>query len=281
MAGNTILLGSDWGNDAHWGGETAVKPVDDDQAWISPTLNADVTGTLDQGGVDLDLLHIPPQYIHNLGASGTPLKISGQRFEHFGGGGLYLSADANAAAQDIIETRIQCTHSRVITELTSTADDKGDYHKVFLYRGTVRLLSDIAFDDAAMVEVGYVNSPAGDVTLTIASGAETLPTLYQYGGMVYSNRLITTANAMAGMLVQDVAAITNLHVFPGATVKYNTSATCTIAFVRPGGTLILNDTLAQKTFTDLWVAPGGRVVYPPEHLLTVTNGIHDWRHPQL
>ena len=257
---------------------TGTLPDDGDNAWISVALKGDVNDGLDQGGVDVDLIAIPRGFSHNVASHESPLRIACDALEHYGSGGLYYLADANAGgALDTDFVRIQCETPRAITELTSgTGTDAGDYHRIVLERGNVRFLADMAFDAAALVLVGYMTNLLGDVHLTIGAGADTLPTLHQSGGVIESDRAITNAYCSAGSLIQSTAAITTLFIGAGATCTYNHTALTTVV-VHGGGTLNLLGNSYAKTITTAYFMPGSIVNYHAD-LVTITNS-YDYRRP--
>lgn len=271
-----FLQAQDWGVNASWSGDV---PVTDGEVAIPETLAKAVTGSPDQGGVDLDLFRIHAGYDKPIFTSGSPIKIAADLLEHFGSGNLFYTCDANSAGLKTDEVLIQCANSRVITELNSVSGDAGDFTRIIANRGIVRILGDLKWDANGLVQIGCVESLASDVTMTIAAGANALPILRQGGGTLTSSRAITVAY-VAGTLKQDVAAITTLHIMPGGNVSYEwTSATLVIVY--PGATLNLLTNTVEKTITDLWAMPKSTVLYD-KSLFTGTNkrtgyDFHDYR----
>lgn len=253
-----LVLGSQTWDAAGFGG---TLPDDTHNAWIPETLDGDVTGGLDQGSKDVDLIDLAPGYTRSLGASGSPLQIACDVLRHNGRGNLYYMADGNAGGLDTDVVIINCANPQAVTELTS--DDGGEFHEIYLESGIVRMLGAIEFDAAAFARV------KDGVSLTIVSGADTLATLTQNGGTVHSSGVVTTYNCNGGRLTQDVAAIGTLYVAPGAVVDYRHTALTTV-YVDSGGTLILNSNRLAKTITTGTFMPGAIIVSHPS-LVTVTN----------
>jgi len=269
--GTTILQGHDWSDAGDWSG---IVPIANDDALISPSLAVAVDAGLDQTTLDLDSIRIHELYMHDVGASGTPLKIATDELEHYGSGGLYYEADAGGAAIATDSVIIQCQNSKVITELGSGVGAKaGDYGRILINRGTVRVLASAMFGAACELIIGKVNSP-NDATFSIGSGADTLLALHQNAGTGVTKNAITTAYVMGGTLTHDVAAIATLFIGPGATVNYNHSAATTVV-VFSGGTLNLLDNTLEKTITTLTAMPGSTVLYD-DFLHTLTT-FYDYR----
>ncbi len=272
-----FLQGIDWGVAGNW---SLIVPVTGDEVAIPETLGAAVTGTPDQGGVDLALFRIHAGYDKPIFTSASPIKISATLLEHFGSGNLFYTCDKNAGSGfKTDEVLIQCANSRVITELNSVSGDAGDYTTMTFNRGTVRILGDLTWDANGLIQVGCVENLASDVNLNIAAGSDVLAQLRQGGGTCVSSRAITTAY-VAGTLKQDVAAITTLHILPGGIAIYNWT-TATTVIVYPGATLNLLGNTVEKTITDLWAMPKSTVLYD-KSLFTGTNkragyDFHDYR----
>ncbi|KKN02968.1 hypothetical protein LCGC14_1112320 [marine sediment metagenome] len=272
-----FLQGINWGTAGNW--QSGSVPISNDEVAIPETLGSAVTGTPDQGGVDLDLLRIHTGFDKPIFTSGSPLKIAADLLEHFGSGNLFYTCDANSVGLKTDEVLIQCANSRVITELNSVSGDAGDYTTMTFNRGTVRILGDLTWDANGLIQVGCVENLASDVNLNIAAGSDVLAQLRQGGGTCVSSRAITVAY-VAGTLKQDVAAITTLHILPGGITTYNWT-TATTVIVYPGATLNLLGNTVEKTITDLWAMPKSTVLYD-KSLFTGTNkragyDFHDYR----
>lgn len=268
----TLLQGTDWSVGANWSGGTV--PDDGDNACIPESLDASVTGGLDQTGKDPDLIRVHELFAKSLGSNGSPLKIAADKIEHYGMGPVYIScAKDGTNARKIDDVLVQAANANVIVELDSVSGDAGDYDNIVLKRGTVRLGGGIQFGASCALHVNRVDRP-DDVNFNIASGADTLPTLYQSGGRGVSHGAITTAYVHSGELTQDVAAIGTLHVGPQAIVHYNHTS-LTTAIVYQGGTLDLLANSKAKTITTLIAHAGSTVLYD-DSLHTFTT-FHDYR----
>jgi len=263
--GTTILQGHDWSDAGDW---SAAVPVANDDALVSGALGTAINAGLNQAAIDLDSIRVHELCKYDIGASGTPLQIATGNLEHYGRAGLYYECGAGLKTDMV---RIQCATPGVITELGSGA--AADYDYILLNRGTVRMLASIDFGAACPVIIGKVDSP-NDVTFSIGSGADTLPTLHMNCGTGVTKGAITTAYVMGGTLTHDVALCTTLYVGPGAVVNYNHSAATTVV-VYSGGTLNLLGNTIEKTITTLTSMPGS-IVLRDDFLHTVTND-YDYR----
>lgn len=272
----TILQGRDWGDDTHW---TGNKPVTGDTALIREGLDQDIDQNPDQGGVDAALIRIHEQFTRPLFSSGAPLKIAATKFEHYGQGACYVAFSANGTDSFVTDdVEIACggdNAQRVMTELDSESGDAGDVKRILLRRGTVKINTNLAWDNTdGQVIVGKIDSD-NDVTLEIASGSDTLPRLSQGSGSVVSHRAITNAVVSGkSKLRQETATIATLDICAGAHVVYNHTALTTVR-VFPGGVLDLLGNTVEKTVTTIWAFPGSTVLYDAA-LHTFTNN-NDYR----
>ena len=236
--------GDDWGTAGDW--NPAAVPITDDEAFFGEDSPA-MTGTMDQGGVDLDLLYLHRLFRYNLGASGAPLKIAADLLVMKGAGALYYECSAGGAGLKTDLARIACENKDTVVQLGSETGDAGDFDNIEILRGNVLCAANIAFGASCELQTGHMGNVVGDVALTIAEDADTLPVLTVRGGTVVSNGPVTLAKLYAGITTQDKAAMTAAHVYNGATLIYNhTAGTIT---VWPGGVLDISQTAEQKTLT--------------------------------
>lgn len=267
------LNATDWSTAGNW--SSAAKPVDNDDAIISNTLAADVTMSADEGGVDLDLLDVPPLYNFRVGTSAAPIAITSDLIRVYGSSGFYFHCDHNDAATHICDvTLLQCRTPNVPVELGSaTTVGAGEAHwdKIVANRCQLTLKANIIWTATGILQVGFVTNPLGDVRAELAAGGPTLPTLLQNGGRVESDVVITLGYICAGTLVQDAATATTLHVLNGATLQLDHTALTTV-HVWPGGTLDLMQNSLQKTITTAYFYPGSTIVW--EENTANTPGLH-------
>ena len=207
-----------------------------------------MTGSMDQGGIDLDALYTHRRFINDLGASGAPLKIAADLVVVKGAGGFYYECSLDAgSALKTDAVRIACAQADADVQLGSETGDAGDFDDIIILRGHVVLTANIKFGASCELQVGHIEDRASDVHLTITEGADTLPILTVRGGVILSNGAVTLAHLHGGIVTQDKAAMAAGHVYAGGRLIYNhTSGEIT---VWPGGVLDISQTSVQKTLT--------------------------------
>lgn len=273
-----LLNASDWSTAANW--SSGSKPIDDDDAIVPNTLGANVTMSGDETGIDLDLLKVQRGFTKTFGTSAAPLQFAADLIKVFGSSGFYFEcSDTGTPNQTTDEIRLQMPDANTPVELgTDSAATLGDFARIICQRGLITLKGNISFTATAQVEVGYMNDPAGDVRLIIASGADTLPNLRMNGGKVKSDGPITTAHVCGGTLTQDTAAVTTAYVYRGGRLELNGSGTvATTVIVYAGGWLDLLKTSFQKTITTLYLFPGANVIW--DQNLSGSPGLHTITNP--
>lgn len=239
--------GPDFGAAGDW--SPNGNPADNDECFYGED-SPSMTGTMDQGGIDLDVLYTHRLMINDVGASGSPLTMAADLLVIKGAGGFYYECSLDAGSAQITDlVRIACAQADAIVELGSETGDAGTYDKIEALRGNITLKANIEFGASCELEVDHIDNRAGDVHLTIVEGADTLPVLTVRGGTVICNGPVTLAHIHDGVVTQDKAEMDVVHVFAGGKLIYNHASAGTAITVYPGGWLDINQTAEQKTLT--------------------------------
>lgn len=256
---NKHATGNDWGNINHW--DPVNVPITDDDVFIPDTLGSSITGTMDQGGVDLDSLYTHGKFLYDVGASGAPLILAADLITLKSPGNFFFECSKHAGALKTDLVRIMCANRDAIVELGSETGDAGDFDNIIAMRGNILLKANILFGAAAVLKVHYIDNVLGDVRLRIASGADTLPGLEQRGGLVVSDRAMTLAHVHAGELIQGTQPITTCHIYGGRVVwNDETIGGDGVAItVWPGAVLDLMQNTVYKTISTVNRYPGSIV----------------------
>lgn len=272
MAGG-ILQASDWSLAGSW--SSAAKPTDNDHAIVPGTLNADVTMSLDEGGVDCNLIEIHHLFSRRVGTSAAPIAICTDLLRVYGSNGFYFDCDHDDAANHIVDvTVLKCPNRNTPVELGSKAPVaavQAHWDRIMASRCNLTMKSNTYWAATGVLDVGYVSNPRDDVRVALAAGGQTLPLLRQNGGRVESDIIITDAQVKGGTLVQDTVTPTLVHVYDGATLVLNHTAATTI-YVHDGGMLDLMQNAQEKTLTNLFLSPAANILWVQN--TTNTPGLH-------
>lgn len=258
MAINT-LKGSNWDTDADWS-VAGTKPASGGNVALTETLPTQgVTAGLDQGSVLLKSLQVRPSCTGPVGSDSGPLIGSTELLKIEGQKGFFYECSLNAAAGTVPDCRIKTTDSSVIVQLGSETNDAGTWNKIRIARGKLTIAAGLVFGGSALLDVGFVDTPAGDVTVAIPTNSGTLPELRQTGGVVTSRIATTLANILGGTLWVFDKLVTSLNIHSGAKVIYNHTALTTVT-VYPGGVLDLANEFRELTITNLFHWPGSIII---------------------
>jgi hypothetical protein len=284
MAASQHITGNDWSVAGNW--SSGAVPASNEVVIVpeDALCNTDITGGLDQGGKDYDLLKTHEGYTHSVGGSASPLKAAADLILCRCRGGFYFECSKDGVnALKVDECRVQSAIPNAITELGSESGDAGEWDKIIVDRGHVTLKANILFGASAIVEIGYITSKLTDATVTIVEGADTLPTLEINGGRCEASNVVTTARVIAGLLQKKVSPITTLDIFDGGRVEWydeTVAADGVTIKVHAGGTLDLTKTAradtgaATKVISTLWTFPGSTLIYDPKvHTFTTDNNL--------
>jgi len=257
------ISGADWGVGGNW--NSGVIPQDADDVSIADGYQGNITGTLDQGAIQLNEVIFPPSFAGNVATSASPLITSAALLKIFSQGEVHFDCSLDgASAADVNDCRIH-THARNLTDaivtIGSESGDAGEWDKILITRGNVTMRGTILFEAACKVDI----SPRTDAeaTVNIASGADTLPTLNIVRGRVTAENVVTTCNQYGGTLEKKTAAITTLNLFGGTCYWTHATASGTTITVHPGATLDFTRTSQEIVIDALWRLPGSIVLYDP------------------
>lgn len=253
------------GADGGWANANFVSgavPIDDDEIVIPSSIAVNISGT-DQGGVDLDLLQIAAGFRGNIGASGDPLLIDGDKIVHLGSGTLFLKATDNEATDWVV---VDSDNTSLAAHLDSEPADVGSggtMTRVTVKKGAVTLAATLGIGGLpANLDIGFRNNVATDANVTLNCDLlATTGTLLMNGGMLTSIGNVPIAVQRAGTWVQDAGVITALHLM-GGTCFLKTTETMALANVM-GGILNLVANELGKTVTNIYLFTGGTLIYDP------------------
>lgn len=252
------LSGSNYGTAGDWVSNSV--PVDADNVALTETLPGQgVTAGLDQGSVQLKSFQVRPSCKGPLGSSSDPFKGSALIIKVEGQKGFFYECSLDAAAGTVPDCRIKTTDSSVIVQLGSEGGDLGTWDKIRIARGKLTIAANLVFGGSALLDVGFVDTPAGDVTVAIPTNSGTLPELRQTGGVVTSRIATTLANILGGTLWVYDKLVATLNVHSGAKVIYNHTALTTVT-VYPGAVLDLANAFRELTITNLFHWPGSIII---------------------
>jgi hypothetical protein len=268
-----LLVGSNWSAAGSW--SPVNVPASNDRVFIGPN-SPSVTDGLDQGGIDLDLLFVHPDYpmANSVGADGSPLLIAADKVVVCGGGGFYYQSDLNAAALKTDLIHIMTKSPSTVVKIGSNPADAGDIDAIVALRGNVVLEGNIEFGASAYIRAGYVASSLSDLHMTIASGADTLSLFEQYGGVVYNYAPTTAARLIAGTHYKEGEPIITCDIWRALCVWNDETIAGDAVTVNiwGEGTLDLMGNGLIKELSTVLTTPGAKV-FKNEDLHTITTSV--------
>lgn len=229
--------------------------------------------------IDLDLLETHPGFRGDFGASGAPIKTAADLVVHKGSGAFYYECtDDGATGLTTDEVRIEAANAGVVVVLSTDASaTKGDYKDIIINRGTVTFDASIVFAASPLVKIGSIGNAGSDANLTIVSGAPTLATLEQVGGLSTLHNVITDLRIVAGICFKETAKAVNITIFGGTCVYNHAAASGDVVLVEvhAGGTFDMMRKAVEasgvKSTIDKVIAhPGSRVLYDT-NMHTITD----------
>lgn len=233
----------------------ANTPVDGSDVIVQDITTVDVTTGVDQQGDYYDSLDVVRGFMHDLGASGSPLRCNVAKLRLRHGGNAWITADdANTAGQmdDWLVDLMATGHTAYLATAIDTLADS-NWHRGHLRNGTVICEASMIFDSNASISMG-----AGvTLKLTAETGnGNALPKLKATGGMIESDKTITDVLIENGTFRQRTKPATYVTVGPGGICKY-WHTTGTVIEVLPGGHLDLREKIAERTITYIIIRKGG------------------------
>lgn len=280
MAGGILTGNGAWGTGGNWTDGAAIPAVNDD-AIMGSTLNADVTDAgNDANAIDLDLLLTEPAFARLFGTQASPIVIAADLVQVQGNGGFYFECDSGAAGAlktDQIDVMAATANTPVeIGSASTITGARGDIDGITILRGKVVLKGNIMFGSSAVVAVRNIES-TNDAQVVIASGADTLPTLQVFAGLVTSEGVITKLEVSMGAThIQDTAALGTVDLAGILELNYGAGApgttVATTINVLSGGFLNLMKKTQYKTVTTVNLYPGGKIQRNKNlHIFTTFN----------
>lgn len=244
-----------WTTAGNW--SSGVPTTSQDIMIPAGNWNIDTTSMSD---IQYGVLHIAPGFTGAIGTSGTPLSGSYTEIKHRGSGKLWFT-DGSGTTTDVI---LNGPAGADIAELS------GAISRVIVASGIATMSS--AQTTLALLEVGA----AARVILEANANAVTL--LQNYGGVVESQRLVTTLDVIGGSFTQlrgSAQAIATANVYPGASLFVENGTTVTKITAHGGLVDFVRNRKDDLTVTTLEIMPGA-TVNEDYNLITVSNR-KDWR----
>lgn len=252
------LNGADWSIAGNW--QSAAVPVTGDSVSIgdgAPTLV--VNAGLDNGGVDLASILIPRWFAGSVGSAASPLIAAASLLQVFCQGSFHFDCSTGGTGLKTDDVRIHTLQQNLrdsVVTLGSETGQAGDYDRITITRGNVAMRATSQFGASCILATGPARD--GDVSLSIAAGADTLPTLHMGGGIVTAGNAITTAVQRSGTLYKTSAPITTLYLMGGTCYWTDPSVSgdgITI-IIYPGATLDMRNTSQEINVSTIWQYPG-------------------------
>lgn len=268
-AGNDLFL------DANWVG--GVKPAGTDDVVIPKGSQPSLICSGSLAAINLNSLLIDEACDSVICSSGSPFIISTIRAHFRGKGNLFWQNGATSSPGQnvIVDMGVPSTGFIPTVEISGATMTN---LLLQCLRGNITIPTS---GTIPRVLVSYRSNPTGDVVLTANSGAGTFTDFEQRAGRSVLNNTLTTSRMTGGVMVKDVATITNNYVFGNAQQAFNTSgATCALMEIGDSAIvdLLQTQTGGVKTFTTTWLMQQAQLKYIPASVYHVfTNAIRDLR----
>jgi hypothetical protein len=261
--------------DAVWVGTgTATKAWTTGANWSpanAPTAGEDIlipagTAPIDCTSMTSNILYgslvIERGHQYPIGTSSNPLTGAFGQILHKGNGLVTFDGTVGSGADTTALITVASGRGRApAMSIDGTAID---YIRVF--RGDVTLEDSMAA--LALLEVGMISDPTGDVLINTGSNSNALTKVIQRAGRIVGARLITLLEQTAGDCVQQVGqAITEANV--NGTLNYQSETTATT--IRVGERGMLDVTTGREgvaTITTLYTSPGSKYEADPRVIVT-------------
>jgi len=238
----------------------ANTPIDDSDVIVQDATAVDVTTNVDQQGDYYDSLDVVRGFMHNLGASGSPVRCNTNKLRLRHGGNAWITADdANTAGQmdDYLVDLMGGGYTAYLATATDTIADsnwhRGHFRADSGVSFTVVCEASMIFDANASISTG----PGVKVQLTAETGnGNALPKLKATGGIIESDKTITDVYIENCTFRQRTNPATYVTVGPGGVCKYWHTAG-TIIEVLAGGHLDLREKIAGRAIDYIIIRKGG------------------------
>jgi hypothetical protein len=237
----------------------ANTPATADDVIVQDITTVDVTTGVDQQGDYYDSLDVVRGFMHDLGASGSPVRCNAKKLRLRHGGSAWITADDNNTTGQMDDYLIDLMGSK--TAYLATATDTIVDSK--WHRGHLRADANVNF--TVVCEGSMIFEPNGSIStgpgvllkLTAETGnGNALPKLKATGGRIESDKTITDVLIENGEFRQRTKPATYVTVGPGGVCKYWHTAG-TIIEVLKGGHLDLREKIAERTITYIIIRKGG------------------------
>lgn len=261
----------DYGADGNWNNDspanTGTHADGTADAVIAGNATVDITVDLIQSDIDHATIMIEPTVAGvaagdpgvDVGTSGTSLQTTAGLVQHFGNGTLFYSSTDALTTTETDRMVIDSPNMAAAAKL-SGADWTNA--RIEILRGHVTLQSSLSAMTSALLAIGHKTSPSSDAIVVAESGMATIPTVTMAGGRFTSSAVITTLYLDRGFMTQQGSAlITTAIIGHGATMVWDTTGTG--GTIHVFGVLDLLRTKLAKAITNVFVHPGGVMLYDP------------------
>lgn len=213
-----------WSNASNW--SPAVAPIAADDIVIpAGSAYIDCTG---MSAAAFGSLYVAPGASERIGASGARLTGSfANGIIHHGSGKLWLSDDSSGPSTPIF---ICSTGNGDVADLDSAS---GGFGQIEVLRGQVNIAGSAANVITTLI-IGYVSNQLSDASVTVVAGAGTTTSLYQWGGVVIANQIVTTGVISGGIFVKRSTTAMTTLVAANAQAYYEGTGTLTTLLAGAG-----------------------------------------------
>jgi len=228
--------------------EAGGTNVDGDTVIFDAAVTNACAGVDNSAKGDLAALKVTELYNKDLASSGTYLTIDMQAgaevvIEGTRAGHIYI---AGGGTQKIPILRLLDMQSGKTCYLGGTIGI------LDLLKGQANIIATAIIQTT--LNIGYLNSAASDVTLTITAGATIPAAVDVLGGVVTCNVAVTTLRLRDGTWTQAAGNVTALHLYGGRFVW--TAGNITLAYIN-GGNLDGSGSAIIRTITTAYLYPAG------------------------
>jgi len=227
------------------------------------TRTIDATGMAD---TQFGILHIAKGYTGDLGTSGTPLLGAYTDIRHNGSGKLWYLHAAGTTSRVIINAPGQ----------TDAADINGTISVVVVaLRGIVTINGAAAI--LPRLEIGYKGDRSGDARVVLASGANAITLVKQWGGTLTANsREIVTLDQQAGEAIIKAGQGITTAAEIGGRLEFQSNTTLPLLRILGGGTADFAKVRTNDVTVTLAYRYPGSTLLRDKNLVALTTE-YDWR----
>jgi len=257
-----------WTDRGNWSGSTV--PVGADSVYFEAS-DIDCLYGLAQSAITLTSLNVASSYSGNIGLQNYNGDYYEYRDKYLQIGATTLSiGDGDGSGSSRIKINVGTIQTTAaVTQTAAPEDDAvgafvivGTHvsNTLNVQRGDVGVATEEPGQDSkfASIQQGYIDTEDTDSNVRIGSGVTQLTLVEQTGGTFLSKAAVTTLTNRGGQAtISGSATVGTLDV--SGTVFYSTSGTMTQGYVRSGGVLGFDRSMAARTVTNLSMFAGSGI----------------------